>query len=132
MLDHLSLGTMNLERAMKFYDAALAPLGIVRVWSRADGVGYGHPGGEDKLAIKLRQGAVGPGPGFHVALTALTRFEVDAFFRAALVHGGMGDGDPGLRPRYGAGYYAAFVVDSDGHRVEAVCHEAAPPATTSE
>jgi catechol 2,3-dioxygenase-like lactoylglutathione lyase family enzyme len=132
MLDHLSLGTTNLERATAFYDAALAPLDIVRVWSKADGVGYGNPGGEDKLAIKQRPGASAPGAGFHVALTARTRLAVDAFFRAALAHGGIGDGDPGLRPHYGAGYYAAFVVDPDGHHVEAVCHEAAPPASRSE
>jgi catechol 2,3-dioxygenase-like lactoylglutathione lyase family enzyme len=98
MLDHLSLGTTNLESAMTFYDAALAPLGVVRVWTRGDGVGHGYPGDEDKLAIKRRQGAAVPGPEFHVALTARTRLEVDAFFRAALDHGGTGDGDPGLRP----------------------------------
>ena len=132
MLDHLSLGTTNLQRAMKFYDAALAPLGVARIWTRADGVGYGYPGDEDKLAIKLRPGAAVPGPGFHVALTARARVEVDAFFRAALDHGGTGDGDPGLRPQYGPGYYAAFVVDPDGHHIEAVCHEAAPLALKSE
>jgi catechol 2,3-dioxygenase-like lactoylglutathione lyase family enzyme len=132
MLDHLSLGTVNLERAIKFYDAILAPLGIVRVWTRADGVGYGYPGDEDKLAIKLRQGAVVPGPGFHVAPTARTQLEVDTFFRAALDHGGTDDGKPGLRPHYGDNYYAAFVADPDGYRVEAVCHDAAPATTKSE
>ena len=123
MLDHLSPGTTNLERAAAFYDAVLAPLGVVRLWTWADGVGYGHPDDEDKLAIKLRQGAAVPGPGFHVALTARTRLEVDGFFQAALAHGGTGDGDPGLHPHYGAGYYAAFVLGPDGHHIEAVCHE---------
>lgn len=125
MLDHLSLGTTDLERARAFYDAALAPLGVVRVWPRADGVGYGYPGGEDKLAIKQRAGASAPGAGFHVALTARSRLEVDAFFRAGLAHGGTDQGQPGLRPHYGEGYYAAFVGDPDGHRLEAVCHEVA-------
>jgi catechol 2,3-dioxygenase-like lactoylglutathione lyase family enzyme len=123
MLDHLSLGTTNLECAAIFYDACLAPLGIVRVWSYADAVGYGLPGGEDRLAIKLRPGATPPGAGFHLALTARTRSEVDAFFQAALASGGTDQGPPGLRPKYGPNYYAAFVTDPDGHQIEAVCHE---------
>jgi catechol 2,3-dioxygenase-like lactoylglutathione lyase family enzyme len=123
MLDHLSLGTSNLARAMAFYDAALAPLGIVRVWTFEDAVGYGHSGGDDKLAIKQRPGSAAPGPGFHVALTARTRPAVDEFFRAAMAHGGTDHGQPGLRPNYGPNYYAAFVADPDGHQVEAVCHE---------
>lgn len=96
------------------YDASLAPLGIVRVWSYPDAVGYGPPGGDDKLAIKHRPGFVAPGPGFHLALTARARSEVDAFFEAAIAHGGKDDGPPGLRPRYGPNYYAAFVVDPTG------------------
>jgi catechol 2,3-dioxygenase-like lactoylglutathione lyase family enzyme len=123
MLDHLSLGTRDLARAAAFYDAALAPIGIVRVWSYPDAVGYGYASGDDRLAIKQRPGFVAPGPGFHLAVTARTRLEVDAFFRAAVAHGGTSDGEPGLRPHYGPAYYAAFVVDPDGHRVEAVCHE---------
>jgi catechol 2,3-dioxygenase-like lactoylglutathione lyase family enzyme len=124
MLDHLSLGTTNLERAAAFYDACLAPLGVVRVWTSPDAVGYGPPGGEDGLAIKLRPGATAPGPGFHAALTAQTRPQVDTFFHAALANGGTDHGQPGLRPNYGPNYYAAFVADPDGHRIEAVCHEA--------
>ncbi|HEX9101472.1 MAG TPA: VOC family protein [Polyangia bacterium] len=124
MLDHLSLGTTNLERAIVFYDAALAPLGIARLWTAADAVGYGYPSGEDKLAVKRRIGAAAPGPGFHVALIAHTRAEVDLFFRVGLLHGGIDLGPPGLRPQYGAGYYAAFLSDPDGHHIEAVCHEA--------
>lgn len=123
MLDHLSLGTTDLARAAAFYDAALAPLGIVRVWSYPEAIGYGYEGGNDKLAIKQRPGFVPPGPGFHLALAARARGEVDELFHAALAHGGRGDGEPGLRPQYGPGYYAAFVVDPDGHRLEAVCHE---------
>src|SRR5947209_6434957 len=109
MLDHVSLGTVDLARAIAFYDAALAPLGIVRVWTYDDAAGYGLPGGEDRLAVKLRAGAAAAGPGFHLALTAPSRGAVDEFHRAALAHGGADQGAPGLRPRYGAGYYAAFV-----------------------
>ena len=123
MLDHLSLGTADLARAIAFYDAALAPLGVVRLWTRGDAAGYGEPGGEDRLALRQRADAAGPVPGFHLALTARTPLDVDAFFRAALAHGGQDQGPPGLRPHYGAGYYAAFVADPDGHRLEAVCHE---------
>ena len=123
MLDHLSLGTSDLSRAIRFYDVVLAPLGVVRVWTHADAVGYGPPGGADRLAIKQRPGFVPPSPGFHVALAARTRLEVDAFFREALAHGGTDRGGPGLRSQYGPGYYAAFVADPDGHLLEAVCHE---------
>ena len=110
-------------RAIAFYDASLLPLGVVRVWTVSTAVGYGYPGGDEKLAIKERQGATSPGAGFHVAFAARTRPDVDAFFRAALAHGGTDQGGPGLRPDYGVNYYAAFVEDPDGHRLEAVCHE---------
>jgi catechol 2,3-dioxygenase-like lactoylglutathione lyase family enzyme len=122
MLDHVSLGTGDLARATAFWDAALAPLGIVRVWTHSDAVGYGPPGSDDRLAIKARPGFTAPGSGFHLALTASTRAAVKAFFQAAIDHGGRSDGDPGSRPQYGATYYAAFVIDPDGHRIEAVYH----------
>jgi catechol 2,3-dioxygenase-like lactoylglutathione lyase family enzyme len=124
MLDHISLGTTDLVRAVAFYDASLAPLGVVRVWTGADAVGYGYPGGDEKLALKQRTGSRPPGAGFHLALTARTRPEVDAFFRAALAHGGTDQGAPGLRPHFGPNYYAAFVRDPEGHPLEVVCHEA--------
>jgi len=119
-LGHLSFGVADLARATKFYDAALAPLGGVRVWQVADGAGYGAPGGDDLLALKLRAGASAPGPGFHLALRAETRDAVVAFHAAALAHGGSDNGAPGLRTRYAPDYFAAFVVDPDGHRLEAV------------
>lgn len=124
MLDHVSLGTADLARATAFYDAVLAPLDVVRVWSTPDAVGYGYRGGGDRLAIKQRAGFAPPGAGFHLALAARRPDDVDAFFRAAVAHGGTADGEPGLRPRYGPGYYAAFVIDPDGHHIEAVCHGA--------
>ena len=126
MLDHLSLGVTDLGRAAAFYDGVLAPLGYVRVWSAEDAVGYGAPGDEDELALKARAGVTAPGAGFHVALAAPDPAAVRAFYAEALARGGLDDGPPGLRPHYGPGYYAAFIVDPDGHRIEAVYHSEEP------
>ena len=121
MLHHLSLGVTNLERSAAFYDAALAALGYVRVWNDATAIGYGVAGGGDKLAIKLQPHAVvAAGAGFHVAFAAPSREAVAHFYAAALAHGGTDNGAPGLRLEYGANYYAAFVLDPDGHHIEAV------------
>ncbi len=121
MLHHLSLGVADLKRSARFYDAALGSLGYVRVWTDPTAIGYGLPGGGDKFAIKLRSGAhVAPGPGFHLAFAALSREAVTAFHQAALRSGGQDDGSPGLRPNYGPNYFAAFVIDPDGYRIEAV------------
>lgn len=126
MLHHLSFGVANLARAAAFYDAALAALGYVRVWADDTAVGYGHAGGGDKFAIKLRPaGAAAPGPGFHVAFAAPSREAVSRFHEAALRHGGRDNGAPGMRPDYGEHYFAAFVVDPDGYAIEAVINEAA-------
>ena len=135
MLHHLSLGVADIERAAAFYDAALAPLGYVRVWEDIrpgepdQAVGYGLPGGGDKLALKHRpEGQRPPGPGFHLAFAASGPDAVAAFHAAALRHGGTDNGPPGLRPDYGPTYYAAFVVDPDGHHLEAVFNGGEPPA----
>ena len=121
MLHHVSLGVADLERAAVFYDAALAALGFARVWTDRSAIGYGREGGGDKLAIKLQPPAVlAPGHGFHLAFAAPSREAVDRFHREALGHGGSDNGAPGLRPHYGPDYYAAFVLDPDGHRLEAV------------
>lgn len=126
MLHHLSLGVSDIEYAAAFYDAVLAPLGYGRVWSDihpgepGQAVGYGPPGGGDKLALKHHDNARAPGPGFHIAFAAPGREAVDAFHRAALTAGGRDNGAPGLRPHYGPTYYAAFVIDPDGHRIEAI------------
>jgi len=120
MLGHLSFGVRDLGRAMAFYDPVMATIGFVRVWSDTTAVGYGPPGGGDKLALKLRDGAAPPGAGFHLAFDAADHDAVDRFHAAALAHGGTDNGAPGLRPHYGPTYYAAFVTDPDGHRLEAV------------
>ena len=121
VLSHLSFGVADLDRAASFYDGVLGALGYVRVWSNADGVGYGVAGGNDKLAL-FPAGAdrSPPGRGFHVAFAAPSRSAVDRFHAAALHLGGRDDGAPGLRPGYSPTYYAAFVVDPDGHKLEAV------------
>ena len=120
MLHHASLPVSDLDRAAALYDAALAPLGY-RCVARAPGfAGYGVEDGKDQLALKQTDAAAAAGPGFHLALAAPSREAVDAFHAAALGHGASDNGGPGLRPGYGPSYYAAFVVDLDGHRLEAV------------
>jgi catechol 2,3-dioxygenase-like lactoylglutathione lyase family enzyme len=128
MLHHLSLGVGTIERSASFYDAVLLPLGYVRVWSDlrpsepGQAVGYGPPGSGDKLALKQVQNPTAEIPGFHVAFSAPSRAAVRAFHAAALGAGARDNGPPGLRPDYGPHYYAAFVIDPDGHRLEAVCN----------
>jgi catechol 2,3-dioxygenase-like lactoylglutathione lyase family enzyme len=126
MFDHLSVGVENLDRAAAFYDASLAPLGYVRLTQNARHVSYGPEGftGEPPFAI-LAAGpdARSPGPGFHLAFVAASRDAVDRFHAAALGAGGVDEGPPGIRENYDPGYYAAFVRDLDGHRLEAVLHE---------
>lgn len=124
MLHHVSFGVVDLQRSAAFYDAVLGALGYARVWSDDTAVGYGHAGGGDELAIKLRGDVSVPGPGFHLAFAAPDRDAVARFHAAALRHGGQDDGVPGLRPQYGPDYFAAFVVDPDGYRVEAVVRDA--------
>lgn len=133
MLHHLSFAVTDLARAAAFYDAALAPLGYVRVWTQESGggkkesaVGYGRPGAEDEFAIRLRQErVVAPGDGFHVAFTAPSREAAVTFHKAALVHGGRDNGGAGLHPEHGPNYFAAFAIDPDGYRIEAVVDEKA-------
>jgi catechol 2,3-dioxygenase-like lactoylglutathione lyase family enzyme len=121
MLGHLSFGVGDLQRAIAFYDAALGALGHVRVWTADNAAGYGEPGGNDRLALKLQtEPVVPPGPGFHLAFVAQSRAAVERFHAAALAAGGTDEGAPGLRPHYGPNYYAAFVRDPDGHKLEAV------------
>lgn len=128
MIDHITFGVRNFERSVAFYDRAFAPLGVSRLYTvppeHTDGVkvtGYGdtHPwfwiAEEDATAGKL-----------HIALLAKDRASVDAFYREAISAGGVDNGAPGLRAHYHPDYYGAFVLDPDGHNIEAVCHEPGP------
>lgn len=122
MLGHISFGVTDLDRAIAFYDAALAPIGLVRVWTKPHAAGFGPPGRGDLLALKQQpDGAIPPGPGFHLAFNAASRAAVDEFHQRALAAGGRDNGRPGLRPHYGPTYYASFVIDPDGYPLEAVC-----------
>lgn len=124
MLDHISLGVADLARAGAFYDAVLEPLGYVRLFTHERAVGYGPPGARDEAFAVLAAGSEAkPGKGCHCAFAARDRAAVDEFHSTALRLGAADEGSPGLRPKYGPGYYAAFVRDLDGHRIEAVCHE---------
>jgi catechol 2,3-dioxygenase-like lactoylglutathione lyase family enzyme len=125
MLDHISLGVSDLARAGAFYDTSLAPLGYVRLFANERGIGYGPAGAKDEAFAILAASseARAPGTGCHVAFAAPSREAVAEFHAAALRMGGIDEGAPGLRPHYGEGYYAAFVRDLDGYRLEAVCHE---------
>lgn len=127
MLGHISFGVRDLARAIVFYDAVLVSVGWVRLWSEIPrGVGYGPPGGEEKLNLFTHADATPPGPGFHLAFDAPSRAAVDAFHATALANDGSDRGQPGVRLRYGPTYYASFVTDPDGHRLEAV-HQSPGP-----
>ena len=128
MLDHVGFAVSDLDRSRKFYDAALAPLGLsiqmeVPADETRDGraaAGYGRDGDHifwigDKERV---------GEGTHVAFRADSRAQVDAFHAAALAAGGRDNGAPGLRPHYSPDYYAAFVFDPDGFNIEAVTYSA--------
>ena len=119
MFDHLSLGAADLERSRRFYDATLAALGVTRLVTGEDQLGYGA----DTVGLWLLKTAR-PVPseadsGLHLCFAAVDRTAVDGFHAAALAHGGRDHGAPGLRADYAADYYAAFVIDPDGYRLEA-------------
>ncbi len=117
MLDHIGIFVSNAERSKAFYQAALAPLGIELLMSFGDNHGFGS-GGKPYFWIGQRE-RVAP---THVAFAASNRGLVDAFYKAALAAGGKDNGGPGLREIYHPNYYGAFVLDPDGHNIEAVCH----------
>ena len=123
MLDHISLGVRDLAASGAFYDATLAPLGYRRVLEKGIGLAYGPGPGRDGMMFWIVRPKAEPAAarGTHVAFAAENRRAVDGFHAAALAAGGRDNGAPGLRPEYSDNYYGAFVLDLDGHKVEAVC-----------
>jgi len=120
MIDHISVGVSDLDRGARFYEAALAALGLSRLVSRPATVGFGKTYPEFWINLRTGMAKVAPESGVHICLRAKTIEEVDAFHAAALNAGGLSDGAPGLRPHDRVSYYAAFVLDPDGNRIEAV------------
>jgi catechol 2,3-dioxygenase-like lactoylglutathione lyase family enzyme len=124
MFDHVKFGVRDYAASKAFYLKALEPLGVgvVSEGAPAYGVELCRPGGD--VSLCLCQTDEQPAH-LHIAFRAEQRQQVDAFHRAALQAGGRDHGAPGLRPHYHANYYAAFVLDPDGHNIEVVCHEPA-------
>jgi catechol 2,3-dioxygenase-like lactoylglutathione lyase family enzyme len=125
MIDHVSVGVADLERAARFYEAALAPLGLSRLVTRPATIGFGKNYPEFWVNLRAGMAPVAPEAGTHICLRAKTTGDVDGFHTAALNAGGRSDGAPGLRPHDRVRYYAAFVLDPDGNRIEAVTFSAA-------
>ncbi len=121
VVDHVTIGVSDLARSREFYARALIPLGFAEIRRWRDGaheVAFGLEEADD-FAISEQYGTEGP---VHVAFAADRREQVDAFYAAALAAGGRDNGAPGLRPEYSDSYYGAFVLDPDGHNIEAVHH----------
>jgi catechol 2,3-dioxygenase-like lactoylglutathione lyase family enzyme len=119
MISHISIGVADFERSKQFYDAALGALGYRRVFEGEGQMAYGTDAavfwvGQIEHVLGSQAGS-----GLHVCFDAPNRAAVDAFYAAALAHGGTDNGKPGLRPEYHANYYGAFAVDPDGWRIEA-------------
>jgi catechol 2,3-dioxygenase-like lactoylglutathione lyase family enzyme len=120
MIDHVSVGVSDLERAAQFYQLVLAPLGLSRLVKRPATIGFGKNYPEFWINLRAEMAPVPSGSGVHICLRARSSGDVDAFHAAALQAGGRSDGAPGLRPHDRVRYYAAFVIDPDGNRIEAV------------
>lgn len=128
LIDHVTVMVSDYERSKRFYEQALAPLGVTLVmeFGTAAGFGRGKPDlwiGKGPTDFQKAEHLATITP-THVALAAKSRDEVDGFYKAALAAGGVDHGAPGLRPHYHANYYGAFVLDPDGHNIEAVFHQA--------
>lgn len=127
MFSHATIGTNDLDRAVAFYDAFFAALGIERFFLADGHAGYGEADSDQVWIMMPFDGNPATvGNGTHIAFLAKRRDQVDAAYAAALAHGGTDEGAPGVRPQYHANYYGAYMRDPDGNKIQAVCH--APPA----
>jgi catechol 2,3-dioxygenase-like lactoylglutathione lyase family enzyme len=120
MIDHISVGVADLDRAARFYEPTLGALGLARVVTRPATIGFGKNYPEFWINLRAGMKRIGAESGTHICLRAKTVADVDAFHAAALGAGGTSDGAPGIRPHDRVKYYAAFVIDPDGNRIEAV------------
>lgn len=120
MFDHVKFGVTDFATSKAFYLKVLEPIGVTGVSDWPDGAELYQPDGDTSLC--LFQTDETPAH-LHIAFVADNRQQVDAFYAAALAAGGRDNGPPGLRPEYSGQYYAAFVLDPDGHNIEVVCHE---------
>ena len=135
MFSYVSLGTCNIARAIAFYDAALAPLGHARIadydpHGTSAAWGTDDPGPHLWVTEPFDGNPASVGNGTMVSFLAATHAEVDAFHAAALAQGGTDEGAPGLRPQYGPSFYAGYVRDLDGNKLNAVCYRPEPPTAT--
>ena len=121
MLDHVSIGVRDIAVAKRFYDAALKPLGYERLSEAANSLGYGKDAVQLWVSVAARPVSADPQSGLHFCFSAPTRKSVDMFHAGALQSGGKDNGAPGIRADYDANYYAAFLIDPDGYRIEAYC-----------
>lgn len=127
MIDHASIAVSDLPRSMRFYEIVLGAIGYAPLDIRGSTVGFGKNYSEFWINARPEMAPIPPHSGAHICLRARSTDEVDAFHAAALANGGASDGAPGLRPHDGPnGYYAAFIRDPDGNRLEAVTF--VPPA----
>ncbi len=123
MFSHVTIGSRDPNAASLFYDKVLGTLGIDVLFSMEGVVAYGEVSGPKTFLVKpFDGGPPAPGNGGHIAYLARTRAQVDAFYAAALEMGGSDEGPPGLRPHYHPNYYAAYVRDPEGNKIQAVCH----------
>lgn len=121
MYHHVSIGVADLERSAKFYDGVMDALGHERFLEKPGTLSWWPKGGGQALWINQRDDlTVVPDDGRHIAFQAESRAQVDAFHAAAVAAGAADDGAPGVRPEYRDTYYGAFVLDPDGHKLEAV------------
>lgn len=119
MIDHVSIGVRNVAASKRFYDAALQPLGYQCLSDSPGSLGYGAKAPALWINAADRPVPADNSSGLHFCFSASNRKSVDAFHAGGLSSGGRDNGHPGLRPDYGAGYYAAYLIDPDGYRIEA-------------
>ncbi len=120
MIDHVSINVRHLGASGAFYDAVLAAIGLARLVATPETIGFGKTYPEFWLNARPGSPPAAADSGAHVCLRARTSDAVDAFYKAAIDAGGTDDGPPGLRPEYSDRYYAAFIRDPDGNRIEVV------------